>query len=135
MFLLNTNVISDAIAARPNAGVRAWLASNDSAALHVSVITIGELHKGIAMARSRNAGRATLLAQWVTGIELHYAARILPVDLAIAQRWGLLMAADPSASAEDTLIAATALVHGFTVVTRNVRDFAPTGATVVNPFD
>lgn len=86
------------------------------------------------MARSRNAARAARLAQWLSGIELHYAARILPVDLAIAHRWGLLMAADPSASAEDALIAATALVHGFTVVTRNVRDFTPGGATVVDPF-
>lgn len=134
MFLLDTNVLSDAIATRPNPGVRGWLASNDAARLFVSVITIGELHKGVATARNRSLARAMRLGQWVTGIEQQYAERILPIDLAVSQRWGVLMAADPSASVEDKLIAATALVHGLAVVTRNVRDFTSTGVAVVDPF-
>lgn len=135
MFLLDTNVLSDSIAARPNAGVRTWLASNDTAQLFLSVVTIGELHKGVAMARRRDAMRAARLAQWVAGIELHYATRITPVDLLIARRWGELMADEPSAGVEDRVIAATALIHGLTVVTRNERDFARTGVAVINPFD
>jgi len=135
MFLLDTNILSDAIATRPNAGVRRWLADNDTSELFLSAITIGELHKGVAMARNRNLARATRLAQWVATVELQFDERILPIDLVSAQRWGLLMADNLTAKVEDRLIAATALVHGFAVVTRNVRDFAPTGVAVVNPFD
>lgn len=134
MFLLDTNVLSDTVAARPNASVRTWLAGNDAAGLFVSAITIGELHKGVTMAQGRNPVRAMRLLQWVEGIESRFAECILPVDLAVARRWGRLMADDASAGVEDMLIAATALVHGFAVVTRNVRDFEPTGVAVVDPF-
>lgn len=134
MFLLDTNVLSDSIATRPSAGVREWLADNDATELFLSAITIGELHKGVAMARNRNLARAMPLARWVVAIELQFGERILPVDRAIARQWGLLMADNPSVKAEDGLIAATALVHGFAVVTHNVRDFERVGVAVVNPF-
>ncbi len=135
MFLLDTNILSDTIASRPNDGVRQWLADNEMTELYLSAITIGELHKGVAMAQARNRARAARLAEWVTAIETQFGERILPIDRVIAQRWGLLMAENPSARTEDRLIAATALTHGFAVVTRNARDFAPTGVAVVNPFD
>jgi toxin FitB len=135
LFPLDTNVLSDAIAIRPNAGVRRWLADNDASELFLSAITIGELHKGVAMARNRNLARAAPLARWVAAVELQFGKRILPVDRAIARQWGLLMAGNHSAKAEDGLIAATALVRGFAVVTRNVQDFATTGVAVINPFD
>lgn len=126
--------VSDVIATRPNAGVRQWLADNDATELFLSAITIGELHEGVAMARNRNLARAVPLAQWVAAIELQFGERILPVDRAIARQWGTLMAENPSANVEDRLVAAKALIQVFAVATRNVRDFAPTGVAVVNPF-
>jgi len=86
VFLLDTNVLSDAIATHPDAGVRRWLADNDASELFLSAITIGELHKGVAMARNRNLARAVPLAQWVAAVELQFGERILPVDRAIARQ-------------------------------------------------
>ncbi len=133
-YLLDTNVVSETRKARPNPGVIAFLQGVDAASLFVSVLTIGELWKGVR-AKSRLDQQAGLqLAQWVEGIEQRFTDRLLPIDTAIAQRWGEV-AAVSGGPVIDTLLAATAMVHGLVLVSRNVRDLRPTGVRLVNPWD
>jgi toxin FitB len=100
--------------------------------LYLSVVTIGEIEKGIAKQRRRDPAFARRLAAWLDGVLRHYAARVLPVDVNVARRWGRLADAHGHAGA-DLLIAATALEHGLTVVTRNTRHFERTGAVLLDP--
>lgn len=102
--------------------------------LFVSVISIGEIERGVARCRATDPGFAAVLAAWLDKVLLLYGDRILPLDLQAARRWGLL-SADIGNESADLLIAATALEHGLTVVTRNVSDFEPTGVAMLNPFD
>ena len=101
--------------------------------LFLSVIGIGEIERGIARQRVTNPDFASALATWLDRVLTVYGKRIVPFDLRSARRWGALIAALGHDSA-DLMIAATALEHGLTVVTRNVSDFEPTGAAVVDPF-
>lgn len=127
-------VVSELRRSRRHPGLVAWLAQVRALDLHVSVVTIGEIEKGIAKQRRRDPGFSQRLAAWLDTVLVNYAARILPVDVETARRWGRLADACGHAGA-DLLIAATALQHGLTVVTRNVRHFDSTGAQLLNPSE
>lgn len=132
-YLLDTNIISETRKLRPDSRVSAFLESTDSASLFLSVLTIGELRKGVAARRRTDAVTADRLAAWVDGIETMFADRVLPVDVAAARLWGEL-AADRSLPVVDTLLAATAISRGLILVTRNIRDVAATGVQLLDPW-
>jgi predicted nucleic acid-binding protein len=111
-----------------------WLAGKAAELLFISTVTIGEIERGVETARRRDPTFAEALGLWLEELIDSYENRILPVDLVIARRWGQLTARLGHAGI-DLLIAATALEHGLTVATRNVRHFAPTGVAVENPFE
>ncbi len=135
MFLLDTNVVSETAKRRPNVGVINWIEGTGTENLWICAITVGEIVKGIARLRQIDPLRANQLMNWWTILEAAYTDRILPFDAAIARRWGELRAGNPNMSVEDSLIASISLAKGFTLVTRNIRDFAPAGVPLINPFD
>lgn len=133
-FLIDTNVLSEARkGARANAGVRRFFADVDDEALHISVLVCGEIRKGIELLRAKDPRAANVLDRWLAALERDFASRILPVDGSVADPWGRLDALGP-VSAIDGLLAATALTHDLTLVTRNVRHVRRTGVTVLDPF-
>jgi len=132
-FLLDTNAISETIKLQPNANVLSLLNSVPNSSLYLSVLTIGELRKGDVAKRRRHPSMADRYGSWIDALEGTYADRILPVDKAIATLWGELNA-DRSRAAVDTLLAATAIVHGLTLVTRNVRDVDDLPVKLLNPW-
>jgi predicted nucleic acid-binding protein len=133
LYLLDTNVISETRKLRANRGVLAFLSSADEAALFLSVLTLGELRKGVEAKRRTDPAAADQLGVWVDGIETTFADRVLPIDIATARHWGEL-SAGRSLPVIDTLIAATAIGRSLTLVTRNTRDVASTGVTIVDPW-
>jgi predicted nucleic acid-binding protein len=133
-YLLDTNVVSETRKTHADPGVVAFLSGADNAKLFLSVLTLGELRKGVVAQQSKNPAFAKQLAAWVDGIETIFIDRLLPVDAAVAARWGELSGGQ-ILPVIDTLIAATALVHGLMVVTRNTKDFAATSVAFVNPFE
>ena len=133
MYLLDTDVISELRRRRRNRNVVAWISNVSAADMFLSVVTIGEIELGIARQRVRNPSFAKDLADWLEVTLRAYEERILPLTVGIARRWGRL-AAQLGNKQLDLAIAATALEHGLTVVTRNVSDFEPTGVTVLDPF-
>ena len=133
MYLLDTNVVSALRRLERNPEVGQWVESQRTTDLYLSVVTVGEIERGIAQQQRNNPAFAADLALWLDRVLRWYGNRILAFDLATARRWGQLSAALGNDSA-DLLIAATALEHGLTVVTRNVRHFEPTGVPVINPF-
>lgn len=136
-FLLDTNVISELVRRKPEPKVTAWVEATDEMLLHLSVLTLGEIRKGILSVR--DSSRRVALGAWLdSDLVIRFAGRILAIDEAVAERWGQL-----SAQAElrnsplpviDALLAATALQHNLTLVTRNVRDVAATGVPLFNPW-
>lgn len=130
-YLLDTNVLSEARRQTPQAVV--WLRAVDPAALFVSVISVGEITRGITIRERIDPVAAASLSRWLDGLRQLYADRVLPIDDRIATAWGHLMARR-SFPVSDGLIAATARVHSLTLVTRNISDFADTGVDVVNPW-
>ena len=138
MYLLDTNVISELRkvgSGRANASVALWADSVHAADLYISVITLQELEIGVVLALRRDAQLGAVLRNWMDRHVLPaFENRILPVDLAVAQRSAQLNVPDPRPVREG-LIAATALVHAMTVVTRNVADFQPCGVSLINPWD
>ena len=133
MFLLDMDVLSALRRRERSPAVARWLERQRTSALHLSVVTVGEIERGIARHRKRDTDFALELAGWLDRILTWYGDRVLPVDTATARRWGQL-SADIGHDGPDLLIAATALEHGLTVVTRNTRHFEPTGAPVLNPL-
>ena len=111
-----------------------WFHSCRGVDLFLSVVTIGEIERGIQQQQQNNPDFASKLTQWLDGILLHYSDRIIPVDVRISSRWEKLSAQSGNAGA-DMIIAATAIEHGLTIVTRNKKHFTPTGVSVINPFD
>jgi toxin FitB len=138
-FLIDTNVLSEYNRpAGPNVGVKRWLESTERELQHVSVITLAEIQKGIELLDEGK--RRDRLQQWLTqNLEAWFSGRILYVDHQVSRRWASLVAQGIRRGRPlptvDSLIAATALTDGFTIVTRNVRDFETTGATTLNPWD
>lgn len=137
MYLIDTNVISEARKGKAaNPGVLAFFrrCAEGDEDLYLSVVTIGELQRGVDLIRHRgDAAQARLLAAWLAQVIADYREAILPFDLDIAQAWGRLRVPRPE-NALDKQIAATALIHDLIVVTRNTRDFSGTGVRLLNPF-
>lgn len=138
MYLLDTNVLSELRKlsdGRADANVTAWFANRDANSFFISVITVMELEIGILRVERRDQRQASLLRQWVdTIVRPEFSARTLPIDDAITLRCARLHVPEPR-SYRDALIAATALHHGMSVVTRNVADFAATGVPLINPWE
>jgi toxin FitB len=133
MFLIDTVAISELRKRQRDAQVVAWFESQRTADLFLSVISVGEIERGIARQSKIDPAFAASLTIWLDRVITLYGERILPFDLQTSRRWGGLAAALGNSSA-DLMIAATALEHGLTVVTRNASDFQRTGATVLDPF-
>lgn len=137
MYLLDTNVISELRKAgdnRADARVMAWLSGVDASACFISALTLMELEIGILRVQRRDARQGALLRLWLdTRVTPEFSGRVLAVDAMVALRCARLHVPDPRAE-RDALIAATAMVHGMTVVTRNLADFTATGVPVLNPW-
>jgi toxin FitB len=131
MILLDTVVVSELRKSRPNPRVIGWVRGLREADVFLSVVTIGEIERGIRKVRDADFARA--LTRWLEDLLRLYGERILPVTPDIARRWGRL-SADLGHAGADLLIAATAASHRLTVATRNVRHYAPTGVSVFDPF-
>ena len=133
MYLLDTNVVSELRRSRPHGAVLAWLADVPADQLFVSSVTIGEIQAGIEITREQDAVRADELRDWLDRVVDSYA--ILPMDAPVFREWARLMHRKSSDLSGDAMIAATAIVHRLTVVTRNVRDFDQFGVELLNPFE
>ena len=133
-FLLDTVVLSELRKAKPSHKVARWFKAQKAESLFISVVSIGEIERGIERARNADAEFAAELEQWLETLLSVYADRLLPVSANAARLWGKL-SAKLGHDGADLLIAATALSHGATVVTRNVKHFVPAGVQVFNPFD
>lgn len=137
LYVLDTNVVSELRKIRlgkADPKVAAWTGSVDAAELFISAITVMELELGVLSIERKDAAQGALLRAWLEQQVLpEFAARTLPVDTAVAQRCARLHVPDRRGE-RDALIAATALVHGMTLVTRNVNDFQPTGVSLLNPW-
>jgi len=132
MYLLDTNVISELRKLRPHGGVVAWLKGVDEAKLYVSAVTLGEIQAGIELTREQAPAKAADIERWLDLLADSY--NVLPMDSAAFRAWAKLMHRKSDALYEDAMIAATAKVHGHTVVTRNVADFKALGVKTLNPF-
>jgi predicted nucleic acid-binding protein len=132
-WLLDTNVLSETRKKKADQGVIAFLQAADSSGLYLSVLTIGELRKGIAAKKRTDPAAAKSLSDWVEGLEFGFANRILPIDAAIARLWGD-WSGDRPRPVIDTLLAATAVHHGLTLVTCNTRDVEGTPVKTHNPW-
>ena len=134
MFLLDTDVLSALRRRERHPGAVRWVETQRTADLYISVVTVGEIERGITQQQPRDPSFAGELALWLDRVLAWYSDRILIVDAATARRCGQLSATLGHDGA-DLLIAATALEHGLTVVTRNARHFEPTGVPTLNPFE
>ncbi|WP_333826216.1 type II toxin-antitoxin system VapC family toxin [Pinisolibacter sp.] len=132
MYLVDTNVLSEARRGSPKA--TAWLRSVDPATVYLSALTLGEIMRGITLKQRADPKTAGHLAEWLRRLRHDHASRILPITDQIAVEWGRIAAIRPRGDI-DGLIAATAIVHDLIVATRNVADFADTGAALVNPWE
>jgi len=133
MYLLDTMVLSELRKKERNPGVTQWLSGKSDKELFISVVSIGEIARGIVQQDKQNREFANLLKQWLEKLMLLYGQRILPVDIPIAKRWGEL-SVQAHNSGVDILLAATAVEHNLTIVTRNERHFSQTGVSIINPW-
>ena len=132
MYLLDTNVISELRKPRPHGAVVAWLEAIEDANLHLCAMTLGEIQAGIELTRDQDHAKAAEIEAWLDLVAGSY--NVLPMDGMVFRVWARLMHHKSDALYEDGMIAATAIAHQLTVVTRNVAAFAPFGVTVLNPF-
>ncbi|HWY19588.1 MAG TPA: type II toxin-antitoxin system VapC family toxin [Candidatus Acidoferrum sp.] len=131
-FLLDANVISELRKTRPHGAVVAWLETLRVEQIFLSAVTMGELQVGVELTRRQDAAKAQELESWLSYVEMSFA--FVPMDTACFREWSRLMSGKPDALREDAMIAATAAVHGFTVATRDEKDFKHLGVEIVNPF-
>ncbi len=131
-YLLDTNVISELRKARPHGAVVAWLETLRAEQIFLSAVTMGELQTGVELTRRQDAAKAHELETWLGFVESTYA--FVPVDSVCFREWSRLMTGKPDALREDAMIAATARIHGFTVATRDEKDFKHLGVEILNPF-
>jgi toxin FitB len=136
-FLLDTNIISELIRPKPDPNVTKWVDATDEELLFLSVLTLGEIRKGVVLL-PRSARRSALEAWLRSDLPLRFSGRILDIDQEIADRWGhlsgLTSARGANVAVIDGLLAATATHHDLTLVTRNTKDVAPTGVSLFNPW-
>lgn len=132
-YLLDTNIVSELRRRAPDPSVVAWYDTVPSADLFLSVLTLGEIRLGIERLRRRDPDQAEGLEQWLDGLRDTYRERVVGVDASIAEEWGRLNVPDPM-PVIDGLLAATAKVRGWTLVTRNTTDLAREGCKLLNPF-
>lgn len=132
-YLLDTNIVSETRRARPHCAVLAWLASVPAHRLAISSVTLGEIQAGIELTRQQDQAKAAELEAWLE--RLARSSEIVSMDGEAFRRWAQLMHRRPRGLSEDAMIAATALVNGFIVATRNVRDFEQFEVEVINPFE
>lgn len=133
VYLLDTNIVSELRRVRPHGAVLAWLKSVNDDDLHLSAVTIGEIQAGIEITREQDHTKAAELEAWLEQVARSY--NILSMDAQIFREWARLMHRKPEDLIEDAMIAATAVVHNLTIVTRNVRDFNGFKVRTLNPFD
>lgn len=132
-FLLDTNVVSELRKARGDPRVAAWFRSIASEDLHLSVVVIAELRRGVERLHRHDAAQAIRLEAWLARVKAAFNGRILPITVPIAEEWGRINVPDPL-PIFDGLLAATARVHGLTLVTRNISDLQRRGLPVLNPW-
>ena len=132
MFLLDTNVVSELRRTRPHGAVVAWLNSAPKGSLRICAVTLGEIQRGVEITRERDPAKARELEIWADKVEQTFA--VVPADSAVFRRHAQLMRRRPEPAYEDALIAATASVYDFTLVTRDVADFEGLGVRVFDPF-
>lgn len=132
-FLLDTNVVSEIRKQTPDAGVAIWFASVPADMLFLSVLVVGEIRHGIERLACRDPAQAEIFERWLSQLVGGYGDRLIPITERIAQTWGRLNVPDP-VPVVDGLMAATALVNDWTLVTRNVNDVRSTGVRLLNPF-
>jgi len=131
-FLLDTKVISELRKTKPHGAVVAWLETLRVEQIFLSAVTMGELQTGVELTRRQNPAKAREIESWLSLVEMSFA--FVPMDPACFREWSRLMAGKPGALREDAMIAATAAVHGFTVATRDEKDFRHLGVEIINPF-
>jgi len=132
MYLLDTNVVSELRKPKPHGAVLQWIEGVADADLHLSAVTIGEIQAGIELTREQDEPKADELEQWLAQVSATF--NVVPMDATAFREWARLMHRASDTLYEDAMIAATARVHQFTVVTRNVTDFKQFGVPVLNPF-
>ena len=133
-YLRDTNVLSEVRRPQGDAGVRRWISSVPTEDIYLSVLTLGEVRRGIGLLSRRDSVQAEVYEAWLVTVLRDYADRLLPVDAEAAEEWGCMNLPDPI-SIVDGLMAATAKVRNMTFVTRNTSDVARTGVRLLNPFD
>jgi predicted nucleic acid-binding protein len=132
--LLDTNVVSELRKREPNPNVLAWYATVDSADLFLSVLTIGEIRLGIERLRRKDPAQAVTIEGWLHGLRTRYRDHLIDVDAAVAEEWGRMNVPDPL-PVIDGLLAASAKIRDWTLVTRNVNDLSTSGVSLLNPFE
>ena len=132
MYLIDTNVVSELRKRRPHPAAVAWLEQQPDQALHLSAMTLGELQAGAEITRGQDPAKAAEIEAWIDQVAATW--NVLPMDAAIFRCWARLMHGRQDELLEDAMIAATAVVHDLTVVTRNLRDFKPLAVRTLDPF-
>jgi predicted nucleic acid-binding protein len=134
-FLLDTNVVSELRKSAPHPHVLTWQRRHAHADAYISTLVVGEIRQGIERMRHRDPKHGDALERWLDGLVRAYQDRILPVTIEVAQQWGRLNVPPQPPPIIDGLMAATAMVHRLTLVTRTIADVARTGVALLNPFE
>jgi hypothetical protein len=132
MYLIDTNVVSELRKRRPHPAAVAWIQQQPNQALHLAAMTLGELQAVVEITRAQDPPKAAEIEAWIDQVAETW--NVLPMDAATFRCWARLMHGRPDDLIEDAMIAATAVIHGLTVVTRNLRDFRPFGVRTLDPF-